>query len=89
MKAKTFPNGIDSYLETHFEVTCKIAAELLKDEFDSSVIKDRHEAQGTGGMYELAEELTDEFEKLHENTVWEGDWLDTIDAFLIEKLHVQ
>jgi hypothetical protein len=33
-------------------------------------------------MYELAEELTDRFEKMHEGYEWDGDYFDTIEEFM-------
>jgi len=59
---------------------------LRKDKFDSKVIEERQEAQGMGGMWQLAEQLTDEFEKKYEGREWDGEWLETIDEFLKEKL---
>ena len=72
--------------EAHFEIVSVIATELNKDEITSKVIEDRYSAQGRGGMYELAEELTDKFQKLHENSEWDGDFFDAIEEFLQEEL---
>ena len=41
--------------------------------------------QGTGGMYELAEELTDEFEKLNADREWDGEFFDEIEEFITSK----
>lgn len=44
---------------------------------------ERHNEQGTGGIYELAEELTDEFENMFKDEPWEDkDYLEEIDFFL-------
>jgi hypothetical protein len=63
---KVFPNGFSAWQETHFEVVSK----LQQDEFDSKFVADRYVASGIGGMYELAEELTDEFENLFQGREW-------------------
>lgn len=84
---KKLPNGFSNWQETHFEIVCAIAIELNKDTFDSKVIADRHEAQGRGGIYELAEELTDEFEAKNEGREWDGEYFDEIDLFIKEKLY--
>ena len=84
---KIFPNGFESWQETHFEVVNGITKELRKDVFTSKVIEKRHEEQGTGGMYELAEELTDEFELLNKGRMWDGEFFDEIDEFLKKKLY--
>lgn len=82
---KKFPNGFTSWIETHYEVVKAIESEQAKDE-PQGVVKDRHESSGHGGLYELAEELTDEFEKLNEGRDWDGEFFDEIDLFLQEKL---
>lgn len=64
MARKRFPNGFSSWQETHFEVVSIIAVRLFKNVIPAS-LAERYEAQGIGGMYELAEELTDKFEKLN------------------------
>ena len=82
----TIKSDIASYMETHFEIASVIGNEMRKDKFDSKVVEDRHEAQGTGGMYELAEELTEEFQKLNEGRLWNGEFFEEIDAFINKKL---
>lgn len=79
-------SDIASYMETHFEIASAIGNELRKDYFDSKVVEDRHEEQGTGGMYELAEELTEEFQKLNEGRLWDGEFFEEIEDFINEKL---
>lgn len=80
-----FVNGFESWHETHFEVVQAIAIEHVKDE-PKGLVKERHDAQGHGGLYELAVELTDEFEKLNEGREWDGDFFDEIEDFLKKKL---
>lgn len=85
MSEKNFPNGFVTWQETHFSVVKAITAEYLKDS-PQGVVRERHYAQGYGGLYELAEELTDEFEKLNEGREWDGDFFDEIEAFVHDKL---
>lgn len=74
-----FPNGFTSWYETHHEVVCAMVA---ADNVKGSMIQLQHEAGGTGRMYEIAEELTDKFEKEHAGETWEEkDYYDTIWAF--------
>lgn len=80
-----FVNGFDSWHETHFEVVQAITIEHVKDE-PQGVVKQRHEAKGHGGLYELAEELTNEFEELNKGREWDGEFFDEIGEFLTEKL---
>lgn len=86
MARKKFPNGLIFWIETHHEVVSFIAIELHKDKTDFKVINERYEAQGTGGMYELAEELTDKFEKMNKGREWNGEFFDEIENFLIKEL---
>jgi len=86
---KDYPNGFTSWNETHYEVvqsiTMEITMEIVKDVPTGTVAK-RHEAQGHGGLYELAEELTDKFEKLNRGKQWDGEFFDEIDKFTKEEL---
>lgn len=82
-----FPNGFTNWQETHFEVVSQLTDILNQDE---DTWPDKlcliSSMQGRGGMYELAENLTDEFERLHADTVWDGEFYDEIDKFIEEKL---
>jgi hypothetical protein len=50
--------------------------------------QDRLAEQGQGGLYELAQELTDKFERMYEGTTRdEVEWYDTIEAFIKDKLY--
>lgn len=83
---KEFVNGFASWQETHFEIVSVITNEMRKEPISSKVVDDRYAAQGTGGMYELAEELTDEFENLNKDRNWDGEFFDEIEKFIQEKL---
>ena len=67
MDMNKFPNGLTSYLETHCEISMGLRNQI---DNENGFAWDRYIEQGTGGLYELAEELTDEFEKLHCNEEW-------------------
>jgi hypothetical protein len=43
------------------------------------------ESYGTGGLYELAESLTDDFEKLNAGRLWDGEFFEEIWDFLESK----
>lgn len=77
---KVFPNGATSYLETFYEVVSALA--LLEN--GGKDIINRVE-RGTGGMYELAEDLTDEFERINKDREWDGEFFDEIYEFVEEK----
>jgi hypothetical protein len=79
------PNGFESWHETHFEIVAAIAIEHQKSE-PQGVVRERHDAQGHGGLYELAKELTDEFEQLNKGRTWDGEFFDEIEDFLNKKL---
>lgn len=84
LEDERFPNGFDNWQETHFEICEAITQAMSNSAMDDNVAKRRHEEQGRGGLYELAEELTTKFEKENENVEWGIDtlYLDTIDEFI-------
>ncbi len=90
MNKKKFPNGFTSWMETHHEVVSFITGVVTIRANDDNVIRRRMDSQGTGGLYELAEEWTDEFEKLHEGQQWDGngglgEWMEVVEEFLNNK----
>jgi hypothetical protein len=79
---KKFPNGFANWMETHHLVVAYIESELS---YPASKISRLYAVKGTGRMFELAEEWTDLFEKTYEGKEWDGEYFDTLDAFLIEQ----
>lgn len=83
MNDKNFPNGFQSWQETHFEV---VSFFYNPDNTNSPLIHKIYEEYGTGGMYELAEDLTDEFEEFNKDKNWDGEFFDEIHSFLFNKI---
>ncbi len=91
--AKAYESGWDSlttlydefefYLETYYEIVAGIEQSLHLSGSKPNIIL---EEKGTGGLWELAKELTDEFQELHKDTVWNGEFFDEIEKFLKKKL---
>jgi hypothetical protein len=81
---KQFPNGFDSWQETHYEVVAAIEFIFHRDDDEHPVMQIFHSV-GTGGLYELAEKLTDEFEEAFKGRLWDGDYEDTLHTFLVNK----
>lgn len=79
---------IDSWVETHFEVVQMITYILHTPDVRQNYPKVTEvlDTRGTGGLYELATDLTNEFETLHENRVWDGDYFDELDTFFKTRL---
>ena len=75
-----------SWTETHFEVVSAITFHSRQEPITSKVVAERLEAQGTGGLYELAVELTNEFEEINRNRQWDGEFFDEIEGFIEERL---
>jgi hypothetical protein len=71
------------YLEIYFEIVVRIGQDITKPY--NNVANQRYEAQGRGGLYELAQELTDEFQEKFKDHQWDGDFFDEIESFLNEK----
>jgi hypothetical protein len=82
MENKKLPNGFSSWQETHFEVVTYLTQRL---DYSGSISNLAREEGGLGRLYELAEDITDEFELKYEGKEWDGDYLDTIDEFLKTK----
>ena len=85
MENKEFPNGFESWLETYFEVVSFITLQYERESVTSKVAE-LYERNGSGGMYELAKELTDEFELLNKGRVWDGEFFEELESFLMQKL---
>jgi hypothetical protein len=89
MKNKVFPNGFTSWMETHYEVVQAITLKLSDEDMEEdSALYELLEEQGTGGMYELSEKLTDAFELEYEGAKWgeKLDYYDTLELFLNTRL---
>ena len=80
MKEKHFPNGFASWQETHYEVVSAMTFYLHNH---PEIVIDG----GVGRLYELAEEWTDTFERLHKDEDWDGEFLETIDTYMGERLN--
>lgn len=75
-----FPNGFDSWQETHFEISAAITdarnlggrVEKVESEF------------GVGGLFELARDLSTKFETKYKGVVWGEDlvYYDELEEFL-------
>lgn len=79
-----FPNGFASWKDTHFEVVSFIAIQQERCVKDC-MIYDVQNAQGTGGIYKLADEWTSEFENENKGREWDGEFFDELEAFLNRK----
>ena len=45
------------------------------------------QSNGTGGMYEVCEAWTDEFELKNEFRIWDGEFYEEIEQFMTQKLN--
>ena len=76
-------NGTESWSETHYEI---VAGIIFHIDIEGTVPNTIQKEQGTGGLYELASDLTDEFELKHKGRQWDGEFFDELDEFLEIKL---
>lgn len=80
-----FVSGFDDWIETYYEIVRTITwVEQTKD--NSSIVAVTRNHKGVGGLYELAKELTDKFEKLYVGRDWNGEYYDKIEEFLKKEL---
>lgn len=68
------------YLEIHFEIVNYISFKI-----DDGVVGTTQMMEGQGGLYELAEEWSDEFYELHKDREWNGEFYDVIEEFCNNK----
>lgn len=78
-------NDFEEYHETHFEI---VKAIVLSEDIKGSTAQKIQEQTGTGGLYDLAKELTYKFETAHKNIIWGEDLIyqDEIEKFLDKEL---
>lgn len=81
-----FPNGFESWMETHHEIVAGITLRVQDLDRAPIGLYDLYDKHGTGGMYELAEELTDKFEKQYKGKEWDGEYFDVIEEFIATEL---
>ncbi len=86
MSDKKFPNGFDSWSDTHFEIVQAIAIEI-NNEQPKGKTEEVHDEGGHGALYDLAKELTYKFEKKHCGRAWDGDFFDEIEVFIEAELY--
>lgn len=78
-----FENGFANWYETFFEVSSFIEQVLNSyDDPEHSVINKVQEAEGRGGLYELARKWTNLFEIIHKGKTWDGEFFEEIEKFL-------
>lgn len=75
-----------SWRETHFEVVNAIALENAKDK-PCQLISELRLDGGRMALWDLANELTKEFENKNKGRKWDGEFYDEIDAFVESKLN--
>ena len=75
-------NGKESWHETHYEI---VAVIIFHIDIEGTVPNTVQKEQGTGGLYELANDLTDEFELKHAGRQWDGDFFDKLEEFIHNK----
>jgi hypothetical protein len=81
-----FPNGFDNWRETYYEIVTILEFCLDHPISCPKSILNICDSQGRGGLYDIAKEYTDEFEKLYKGKDWDVDFFDTIDEFMDKKL---
>ena len=82
--AKEFPNGVDSWIETHHEIVSEINNAVDRT---GTIANKIQLSEGRGGLWILGENLTDEFEKMHEGRAWDGEFYDELDEFCSKKVY--
>jgi len=79
-------DDLDSFLETHYRISEILAWENNLDK-PCELIEETQAKEGMYGIYQLAKEYTIDFQQLHKNREWDGEFLDVVDDFMKEKLY--
>lgn len=74
---KHFPNGFESWHETHY-----IVVEHITDYRNDVGQLTIESSEGFTGLYSYSANLTDQFEKLNEGREWDGEYYDELYNFL-------
>jgi len=85
---KDFPNGFTDWLEAHYKIVMAIEQQLSHSD-DVGKAWDVVKTRGTGGLYNLSEDLTDKFELEYESVMWGEDleYIDEMEAFIKRELY--
>ena len=81
-------NELENWAETHY---C-VVAEIERVQEESEKIQQIINTEGQGGVWELAFEITQEFEAINKDTDWEKfeekgvSWYEILDDFITKKL---
>lgn len=79
---KKMPNGFDDWQETHFEMTTHVWSTA---EHKGHMAYVAQQKKGTGGLWELAENITTQFEQRYKGHTWgvdsEEEWHEAIEDF--------
>jgi hypothetical protein len=82
-----FPNGFTEWHETHYEIVQAMTIEWVKDK-PKGIVLETQENAGHGGLYDLAFDLTNKFEKENVGKAWgiDEEFFDAIEKFTNQNL---
>lgn len=72
---------LEEYLKTHYEVV-KNLEYGLNGTYSNAKLISYYEKHGIGGIWELAKSITDDFQFIHRNREWDGEWLDELEKYV-------
>lgn len=74
------------YLEVHHDIVAQVTLWEEQSNEGTLILKAREE-RGQGGIYELCQEWTDEFQEKYKDVIWgeEQEYYETIEEFLNNK----
>lgn len=83
-----FINGFNSWQETHFEIVSTITYVLIKEPLSMAKLDDILIKYDVSNLYDLAKNLTDDFELLNRGRRWDGEFLEEVEKFTRTKLNI-
>lgn len=75
---------LDTFLETHYEIAAAIERGI---DSENPFLMAQYDLHGTGFKWETAKAWAEEFQLIHKGRIWDGEWLDTLEEFISEKIN--
>jgi hypothetical protein len=85
---KQFPNGFSSWAETHHEIVSIVTLAMENSKTMPISLEEIQMQSGTGGIWELCIDLTDQFEELNRDREWDGEFFEEVYEFTRKNLGV-
>lgn len=71
---------LKEWSETHYQIVSIVNFQIEQDNGNKfNVIQER---EGSGGIMDICHDLTNKFQEIHKDTIWDGEWYEEIELFV-------